>query len=540
MPTLTYDKKDLLKLVDRELNDKALVEAVEAIKPGVEMVGQEIVVEHCVDRADLFGVEGLARAVRHYLGIKPGLAKYKVKKSGLTVAVSSVPVRPFIACAIVKNVKLEDASIKSLMNIQEILHETVGRKRKKVAIGVHDFDKIKPPISYLGVSRESKMVPLEFSEEMSLEEVLKKTLKGRGYGVLIESARLWPVLMDRISIFSFPPIINSDRTKVTEKTRSLFIDVTGTNREAVLQALNILVTNLAERGCKLESVRMKYKKKVETTPNLAERAVEVDKSYVNNLLGTNLEEKEMVKLLRRMGYDAIGYGEKIQVIVPAYRSDVLHPADIAEDLAIAYGYNNFTPVLPNLSTSGRPDRLEKLSSRARELMVGLGFQEVIRPILTNAEEQFDKMCINRQKTIELENPVSRQYDCMRVWILPSLLEVLAANKHVEYPQKLFEVGDTVLPAEEETKSKDVRKVAAVLSHSRASFVEIKSVVERFLKDMKVKHAYRKSNHPSFIPGRVCEILTDKVVGYFGELHPRVLEKWKLEMPVAAFEVELPS
>lgn len=542
MPTITYEKKDLLKLVGKELKDEELTELINRIKPSVERITEkEVVVEHCADRADLFGIEGLARAMRQYIGMKAGLAKYRVGKPRLTVKADSVPVRPFIGCAIVKDVKLNDELIKSLMNIQEILHETIGRKRRKVAIGVHDFDKIEPPISYVGVSREEKIVPLGHSKEMSLKEVLEKTQKGLEYGMLIYSSKLWPAFIDAISIFSFPPIINSERTRVTERTKNLFIDVTGTDKLAVLQALNIVVTNLAERGCKVESVKVKYKRGVEITPNLAERAIEVKKDLVNKVLGLSLEGKVMVRLLRRMGYDAVEYKDRMEVIVPAYRVDILHPVDIVEDVAIAYGYNSFVPLQPQLSTVGKPDRLEKFSNRIRTLMVGFGLQEVMRPVFTNQEEQFDRMELKRQDVVEVENPVSKEYTCLRVWLLPSLLKVLSLNKHVEYPQKLFEVGDAVLPEEGETMSKNVRKMCAVISHGTASFAEIKTLAETFLEAVNAKYTLAMLDHPTFIRGRACKIMVEgKTVGYFGEVHPKVLENWKLEMPTVALEVDLES
>jgi phenylalanyl-tRNA synthetase beta chain len=427
------------------------------------------------------------------------------------------------------------------MNIQEVLHETIGRKRRKVAVGVHDFDKIKPPIKYVGVSREEKIIPLGHSEEMSLKEVLEKTEKGREYGSLIESSKLWPAFVDTASIFSFPPIINSERTRVTEKTKNLFIDVTGTDRIAVYQVLNILVTNLAERGCKLESVRIKYKKKVETTPDLNERVLEVPKVLANNLLGLMLDGKRIIRLLRRMGYEAIDYKDKIEAIIPAYRVDILHPVDIVEDIAIAYGYNNFELINPKVESIGKLDELEKFSDRIRSLMVGFGLQEVIRTIFTNEEDQFGRMEMKRSEVIEVENPVSQEYTCLRVWLLPSLLKVLSVNKHVEYPQKLFEVGDVVLPGEGESMSRTVRKLCVAISHSTAGFAEIKSVAEKFLASLDIRYSLRMLEHPSFIDGRACEILLKgKSVGYFGEINPKVLENWNLEMPVVAFEVDLES
>ena len=541
MPTLSYDKKDLLSLIGKKLSDKELEEIINLIKPNVEEMGKdEIRVEHCADRPDLFGIEGLARAVRSYLGIEKGLKKFLVEDARMSVKVEPVKIRPYIACAIIKNFKPTSEAIKSLMNIQEVLHETLGRKREKVAIGIHDLDKIEPPIKYTAVSRAEKFIPLECEAEMSLEEVLEKTEKGRKYGHIIRESKFWPVYVDSRGIFSFPPIINSDRTKVTEKTRNLFVEVTGIEKKALLQTLNILVTNFAERKCKIEAVRVKYPGKTEVTPELKEEVIQVDPKKVNELIGLNLSASEMIELLERMGYEASLIRGKLQVIIPCYRVDILHAVDIIEDVAIAYGYNNLVPEFANVATIGKPLALEKLCAKARQLMIGFGFQEILRPVLTNPRDQFERMNLEASEVIEIENFVSEEYTCLRKWLIPGLLKVLAVNKHVEYPQKLFEIGDVVIPDKrEETMSKNLRKLACVISHSKASFSEIKSVVESFLRNLGVDYRIEEFKHPSFIEGRVAKVVGNrKELGFFGEISPLVLEKWELEMPVSAFEINL--
>ena len=542
MPTITYDKKDLLNLIGRKLSDLQLVETINSIKPSVENIDKkEITVEHTADRIDLLGIEGLARAIRQCLGIEKGLKQYKIGKPRITIRVESVPVRPYVASAVIKNVKLTDEMIKSLMNIQEILHETIGRDRRKVAIGIHDLDKIYPPITYTGVSKDTKMIPLGFSEEMSLEEVLEKVEKGKKYGKLISSGKKWPVFVDKKGIFSFPPIINSNRTRVTEKTKNLFLDITGIDRKAVKQTLNIIVTNLAERKCKIEAVKLKYKIKTDILPKLENDVIEVEKNQINKLLGLNLSENKIVELLEKMGYHVVISRGRIEVIIPSYRVDILHPVDIIEDIAIAYGYNNFVPELPKLATIGEEDRSESFSNRLRELMIGFGFQEIMRPILTNLKEQFDRMCLNKTNVITLENPVSENYTCLRVWLLPDLLSTLSSNKHVIYPQNLFELGDVVIPDEKtETKSKDIRKLAFVISHGKVSFPEIKSIVENILSNLGIKnYKFKEVKHPSFIKGRVAKVVVNSNnIGIFGEIHPLVLENWKIEMPTGACEITI--
>ena len=194
--------------------------------------------------------------------------------------------------------------------------------------------------------------------------------------------------------------------------------------------------------------------------------------------------------------------------------------------------------MPTIATVGKSHSIEKLSNKLRQLLVGFGFQEIIRPVLANHKNLFDKMNIKRENVIELVNPVSEEYVCLRNWLLPSLMEVLSANKHVEYPQNIFEVGDVVVPdTNEETMSKTIRKVAVVLAHSKATYSEIKGIVESLLKQMSVNYSFKETSSRTFIEGRQVEVISNnKSIGFIGEISPVVLEQWELEMPCAAFEI----
>lgn len=541
MPTITYDKQDLLNLIGKKLSDDQLEEVINLIKPSVERIGKdEIVVEHTPDRPDLFGVEGLARAIRCYLEIDRKIKSPTFRKSGLRVICRKVYYRPYIACAVVRNVKLNDYFIKSLMNIQEVLHETVGRKRKKVAIGVHDFDKISFPAEYISVIPETRIVPLESKKEMSLREVLSKNTKGREYGSIVNSNKLWPVYVDSKGVFSFPPIINSDRTKVTNNTKNLFIELTATDRKAVMQALNIMVSNFAERGCTIESVEVRSGSKKEVTPLIKQDIIDLGVGYINEILGLELTSREVLELLKRMGFEAMPRKNKIKVAVPYYRSDILHPVDIVEDIAIAYGYNNFKPEMPEVGTVGKPNDLEKLSSKIRSLIAGLGFQEVVRYVLSSSEKQFGRMNLKNELAVEIENPVSKEYTCLRKYLLPGVLELLSTNMHKDYPQKVFEISDVVyLDANTETGAKNVRKLCCAISDSKVGYEYMSSVVDAYMKNLGIVYTLRSAKHPSFVEGRVAEILIKgKVVGVVGEVSPVVLNNWKIEMPVAAFEIDV--
>ena len=525
MVVIEISKGDLLQLIGRDMTDEELEELLFLIKIESEFNGDIIECEMNPDRPDLFSVEGIAREIKGFSGIETGLKKYDISNSKVSVKIENPQVRPYIACAVVKDIVLSDELVKSLMQIQEKLHDTIGRGRKKVAIGVHDYDKIVPPLLYKDVKNE-KFTPLGGTQDMDVDQILAEHPKGVDYAHLVGEMR--PMLYDKEGVASFPPIINSERTKVTIATTNLFIDVTGTDEKAVNSALNILVCNVVERGGSIETVTINKKK----TPDLAPKEMTVNVEDIDKLLGLGLSEKDIEEILERMRYGISKMkGGKMKIQIPAYRSDILHLVDIIEDVAIGYGYNNIQPILPKLATIGSQNQETKISRKIRDMMIGLDFQEIVNFVLTNRDNNFSRMN-SLGEAAEIMNPVSSEYNICRTWLLPCLMKNLASNKHRDYPQKIFEVGDCVILDEtQETRTRNVRKLAGVVSYDNANLTEMKSIVENVLNNLGYDYQIKAQQHPSFIDTRIGVILVDeKPIGFFGEINPEILEKWKLEKP----------
>src|SRR5881296_2092872 len=260
------------------------------------------------NRPDLYSVEGIARGLRGFLGLEVGLPSYRVEPSGIEFVVdpSVADVRPYAVGGMVRGLDLEDALLRSLVDLQEKLHLTVGRRRKKVAIGIHDMDKVTPPYTYKAVlPTDVRFTPLGMAQEMDLLEILTKHEKGREYAHLVASQPVFPIITDaKGQVLSFPPVINGILTQLTPDTRNVFIDVTGTDLEAVGGCLSIIATSLAERGGKIELVRTKYADRTLETPDLAPRAHTLNLGRANELLGLSLRPGDAVDFLRRMRHDA--------------------------------------------------------------------------------------------------------------------------------------------------------------------------------------------------------------------------------------------
>jgi len=556
MPTIDIDYNELHRLLKVNLNGDMeklddILSYVKAEVKGFDEKANAVTVEFKdTNRPDLWSIEGLSRALRGYLGQEKGIKEYSVGKSNVEVNVDAkiFSVRPYICCSLVKGIHLSDEIIKGIMHLQDKLDQTNGRSRQKTSIGIYNLDLIKPPIVYTAVlPSEVSFVPLGFSERMSLDEVLEKHPKGQEYGHIVKKHQLYPMLFDSEGkVLSFPPIINSnDLGKITEASVNLLVEVTGTHYQTVLNTLNLVTLALIDRGGKAYSTTVNYPASSEytrgsvVTPDFSSRVFKLSVAETNKLLGLDLSAAEIADLLGTagLGVECIS-GDCLTVLVPCYRVDVMHQVDIIEDVAVAYGYNNIVPLWRELPTTGKAKPDMPLINTARDLMVGLGYQEVLNTTLTNPETLFNKMGTVPEKFVELLNPKVITMTCLRNQLLPGLMEFLSVNPSVEFPQRIFELGTVTLPdALAETKTRDESWLSAVTTHPGADFSEIKSVLDSFMANFGVEWQIRGVSHPSFMDGRVGEILVDGCcVGLIGEVNPAVLQAWKLENPVAAFEL----
>ncbi len=543
MPTIECNKHDLFDLIGEEMSDDELEEILTRVKVEVEeIIDDRLEVEITSDRIDLLSVEGIARAVRSWKDNDPGLSKYDLHESTYSITVDEVPVRPHVVTAVVRNVDLNTAAVKSLIQLQEKLHGTFGRDRERVSIGIHDMTEIDFPLTYTAAAPdEYSFVPLERDETMSLEEILEDHEKGQAYADLVTSHDRWPVIVDdNEQVLSFPPIINSRKTEVTTASRDLFIDVTGTDLESLQYALNVIVTALAERGGEIHEVEMHAQGDIHTTPDFSTDEMEIDLAEIEAITGIELDRDSAREYLEKMGYGLVELGDELEVLIPPYRADILHQVDIAEDVAIGYGYNNLDPEIPDIATIGEADPMETFMHSIRDLMTGFGYQELMNPTLS--DEQTLARDANRDEDgfVRLANPVSDKYTIARDMLIPQLLGTLADNTHNEYPQKIFEAADVIRKDEDSpTKTRTDKHLAALHAGQEVDYTDVKQVLEGFFESLGVEVAFEKEYHPTFIEGRTAEILLDGIhVGTIGEINPAVLNNIALEMPVAGFELRL--
>ncbi len=533
MTNVNVHHDDLVDLLGKRLSVEECVDRITFMGAGPEGVqGDVMTFDVFPNRPDLYSVEGIARGLRGFLSLQVGLASYPVEPPGIEFIVdpSVADVRPYAVGGVVRGLELDEALLRSLVDLQEKLHLTVGRRRRKVAIGIHDLDKVTPPYTYQAVRpHEVRFTPLGLAEEMDLLGILAKHEKGREYAPLVASKPRFPIIRDvHGQVLSFPPVINGILTQLTPDTRNLFIDVTGTDLDAVRGCLAILATALAERGGRIQAVRTKYSDRTLETPDLSPVAHSLDLGRANAWLGLALTVAEAVECLRRMRHDARADGDAISVLSPAYRLDLLHEVDLTEDLAIASGYDRYPRSLPRRPTIGEPLAANDFAEALRILLVGYGYQEVMSLTVASSKEEFET-----PDRVVILNPLGDDFSTLRSSMLPALISIFRLNKHRELPQRIFEIADVVVEA------RNVRRVAAAAIHHKASFTEAKSLVLSLLRDLGWTADVRAVEDRNFIEGRAASVLVaGREVGRFGEIHPRILEAYALVQPVLAFELDV--
>jgi phenylalanyl-tRNA synthetase beta chain len=554
MPTIDLDYYEFERLLGVELHkdldkiDEVLAFVKGEVKLFDEKEGAMNVEIKDTNRPDVWNVEGLARTLRRFLGLEKGLKQYQIGKQFGEVYVDQrlSNIRPYIGCSIIKGLKLSDRMIRGFMHMQDKLDQTYGRNRRRTSIGLYNLDLIELPLSYTVAKPDDvSFVPLGFTEKMTLKQMLKQHPKGLEYGHIVDKHPVYPILLDSEKTpLSFPPIINSnDLGKISEDTTNVLVEVTGTMNETVLNTLKIVTLSLIDRGGKPYSALIQYPHLHldVLTPNFDTKTMELDIEYARKILGLELTSEQVAELLGKAGYGVEKLRQnKACVSVPCYRVDVMHQIDIVEDIAIAYDFNNIKPLWRRIPTRGGVKPEQGLIDVTRMLIVGLGFQEVLTYTLTNPENLFKKMNCKKERIVEVANPKVNTLTCLRNWLLPSLLDFTSNNLHVECPQRIFELGRvTLIDEKKETRTRDEERLAGLVYDADAAFSEIKSTLDSLFTNLALEWQIKEKQHPSFIGGRVgSAIIGSEEVGVLGEIHPKVLESWALENPVAAFELNM--
>ncbi|HYM36764.1 MAG TPA: phenylalanine--tRNA ligase subunit beta [Nitrospiraceae bacterium] len=559
MPTISVNLKDLSQLLGQ---GPVTADRVEAWLPLVkgelkdhdDATGELRIELQDSNRPDLWSCEGIARQIRiAHAGKATAYPFFKPKRPTKRLLVSSglEPIRPYVAACTAVGYRVTGEGLTQLIQMQEKLADIFGRKRRTVSIGLYRLSGIVFPVTYTLVKPdEARFTPLGFDEPMSVGEILSVHPKGVEYGPIVAGHDRVPLLRDAEGqVLSLPPVINSREIgEVRIGDAELFVEVTGTDLFMVILTLNILAANLADRGAAIEPVEVVYPSatalgKIVRTPLDFAQARPIAVKTIEAALGQSFGATLIARALTAYGYRVKPSRETVIVKLPPYRNDLMHAVDVVEDVAISRGYGQFTPIMPLQFTVGSLSRVEQVSDRIRDLMIGLGFQEIISNILASRQDLCDRMRLGDSawsRLVEVDNAMSQSFSCLRQWISPSLLRVESASTRVFYPHRIFEVGEIAVPDPSDAQgARTVTALGGLIAHAGANFSEIHSCLDLLLFYLDYPYTLEPVSHPSFLEGRAGRILSHgRSVGLIGELHPEVLEHWQIGMPCAIFELEV--
>lgn len=475
------------------------------------------------------------------------IRKYFAKKGNIDVYIDKKleNIRPFIVCAVIKGVKVDENFIIQMVQLQEKVGETFGRKRREAGIGLYDLDVMKPPIYYKGFKdNEIEYIPLDWKVPMRPSEILTQDEKGKGYAHLLEKVKFYPIVIDSNKVVaSMPPIINSEATgRITKKTKNIFIEVTGFKLDVIETALEVMCMSLVDRGGKLFSTKIHfpkgkiYPKKPLNTPQFKTQSLTFEKSLIEKKAGMKFSDKQIKSLLERARYNVKVGSSKVTVEFPSYRRDILHAVDVIEDLLISYGYNNLVPQDIEMSVTGSqlPETLNY--KFIREGCIGLGLQEVLTFNLTSKQIQESKLSL-KEDFVQISNPVSSNYEVLRKRLTPQLLNFLSKNKTEPFPQKIFEIGTCLdLNPKAINKVSETTNLCILLSSSNVDFTLIKSVLVSICQYMGATLKVKKKDYSFLEKG--AEITVNGKTGFIGEINKKTSEAFSLKKPAVVLEFPL--
>lgn len=513
------------------------------------------------NRPDLWSTNGVARQLRlHNGGTTVDYSKFLSREGDLkdsrnltvTVDPELKDIRPYMVAFMIEGKAIDEPMLLDIIQTQEKLAWNFGRKRKSLSMGLYRASQIKWPVHYKAVDPDNtSFIPLTFEKPLTCRQILTEHPKGKDYGWILENFKKFPLLTDDAGeVMSMAPVINSATLGAVQVgDKDLMVELTGDNMANLLLAANIVACDFADCGYTIHPIRVDHPYdtgfgKSVCAPFYFQQPAKAVLKNVNKLLGSDFSKEQVVKALEVMGNkveakDADGDVE-FTVYPAPYRNDFLHEVDIIEDVMIGIGLDNFKPAKPNDFTIGRLMPLTLFSRQAKNIMVGLGYQEMIFNYLGSKKDYIERMGIDDSKIIEVSNPMSENYQFVRPSIIPSLLRAESGSANAIFPHKIFEIGKVAYLCDEENSGTRTRQsLGFMTASSNANFNSAASEVSSLLYFLDHEYKVAESDDPRFIPGRQAAIIINgKQAGIFGEIHPQVLENWSITVPCVAGEIDV--
>lgn len=568
MPKIEVYRDTLLHYVGKSMSDAELEKLFPSAKAELDepadVEGIMKVELNDTNRPDLWSTAGLARQLRTYLGGTTGSYRFfssaekQLDTGDRTVVVDSSvrEIRPWVVGFAITGKGIDEPMLKDLIQTQEKLTWNYGRKRKSIAMGVYRTDLMQYPVHYAAVDPDTtSFQPLQSDRVMTMREMLSEHPKGQEFGSIVADLERFPLLTDdRGEVLSFPPVINSATIGAVELgDENLFIELTGTDMDSLLLTASIVACDVSDAGFTVLPVKIVYPYDTSygrevVVPYYFQKPQQTTLNEINGLLGSTLSVEEVQSALTRMGIVFDLAGETFTVAPPEWRNDFLHAVDIVEDVMIGRGMDSFEPVMPHEFTVGRLHPIEIYGRKLESLVIGLGFQEMIFNYLGSGRDYIERWYpeaeweTRKAECVRILNPMSENFEYVRPSVLPSLLSAESVSGNAVYPHHLFEVGKIAVRDDSDVSgTKTYTSLGLVSADREAGFNLTYSQIASILFYVGLDYELLEIEDNRFIPGRVASVIekeSRRELGRLGEIHPRVLESWGIQVPATGAEFYL--
>ena len=258
------------------------------------------------------------------------------------------------------------------------------------------------------------------------------------------------------------------------------------------------------------------------------QTIHLDAEWINNFIGINLSNDDMIKILNSLNFEV----KNNEIIVPPHRIDINHKADIAEEIARIYGYDNIPVSTIKGKADGSLSKIQKFKQLIDDSLIALGCSEIYTYSFMSPKE-YDKIELpsdcELRNSIKIQNPLGEDTSTMRTTTFPSILSILSKNYNNRNEKAwLYEIGKVYIPSEENAQPHEIDKITIGI-YGDCDFYTIKGIIETLLSQLNVNDVgFTASQGMPFHDYRCCEITkAGKILGKFGEVHPTVVENYKI-------------
>ena len=516
------------------------------------------------NRADCLSVIGLAREAAATFGTPFSVREPSVKGCGdgdvienyLSIEIKDPDLCPRYTARMVKNIKIGPSP--------------AWLRRRLRASGIRPINNIVDITNYVMQEYGQPMHAFDYSCVGGGKIIIRRAAEGEALTTLDSTERaITPnmlVIADAEKPIALAGVMGGENSEIVDGTTTIVFESANFNgtsirKTAIALGMRTDASSKFEKGLDPEGTIPAVQRACELVELLGagdviegmidvvaapaeEKTVYLNVERINALLGTNFTKEYMISVLEPLGFTMRGD----YVVVPSWRSDIEHYADLAEEVARFYGYDVIEPTMFRGKTAqgGWSDK-QRFENRVASLCRAMGFNEILTYSF-GSRSAWDRIRLPADSPLRtaftIQNPLGEDRSVMRTTPMPSMLDVLSTNAARRNPSvRFYELATVYLPKADDRLADESAWLVLGEYGGGADFFQLKGCVEAILKDMRIENVSweAQKNNPSFHPGRCAEIMVNgRSVGVLGQVHPLVCDSYEIDHGTIYAQLDMPA